>query len=69
MKTHAVTGLRSSRQHVEALESLEERIRARAYELYELRGRDNGRDLEDWLQAEWEEREKTPLRMAIVSRS
>ena len=28
---------------------LEEQIRRRAYELYELRGRDDGRDREDWL--------------------
>lgn len=31
---------------------LEEQIRRRAYELYEARGRENGHDLEDWLQAE-----------------
>ena len=33
---------------------LEERIRVRAYELYEARGRENGHDREDWLQAEGE---------------
>jgi Protein of unknown function (DUF2934) len=33
---------------------LEERIRRRAYELYERRGREDGRDTEDWLQAEAE---------------
>jgi hypothetical protein len=33
---------------------LEERIRCRAYELYERRGREDGRDTEDWLQAEAE---------------
>jgi len=31
---------------------LEERIRLRAYELYEARGREDGRALDDWLQAE-----------------
>jgi len=31
---------------------LEEQIRGRAYQLYEARGRENGSDLEDWLQAE-----------------
>ena len=31
---------------------LEERIRLRAYELYEARGREDGHDLDDWLQAE-----------------
>ena len=29
-----------------------EEIRSRAYELYESRGREDGHDLEDWLQAE-----------------
>ena len=31
---------------------LEEQIRRRAYELYEARGREDGHDLDDWLQAE-----------------
>lgn len=31
-----------------------EQIRFRAYELYEARGRGDGHDLEDWLQAEAE---------------
>jgi hypothetical protein len=31
---------------------LEERVRQRAYELYEGRGRQHGHDREDWLQAE-----------------
>lgn len=35
-------------------ESLEERIRTRAYELYEARGREESHELEDWLQAEAE---------------
>jgi hypothetical protein len=33
---------------------IEQQIRQRAYELYEQRGRDDGRDLDDWLQAECE---------------
>ncbi|HTS38086.1 MAG TPA: DUF2934 domain-containing protein [Candidatus Solibacter sp.] len=32
----------------------QEEIRRRAYELYEQRGRDDGHDLDDWLQAESE---------------
>jgi hypothetical protein len=32
----------------------EERIRTRAYELYEARGREEGHDLENWLEAEAE---------------
>ena len=38
----------------EAPTSLEEQIRRRAYELYEARGREDGHDLEDCLQAEAE---------------
>ena len=34
--------------------SYEEQIRRRAYELYEARGRGDGHDLEDWLEAEAE---------------
>jgi hypothetical protein len=33
---------------------LEERIRFRAYELYEQRGKEHGREVEDWLQAQSE---------------
>jgi hypothetical protein len=32
----------------------EEQIRCRAYEIYEAHGRKDGRDLDDWLQAEAE---------------
>ncbi len=32
----------------------QEMIRSRAYELYEMRGRENGHDEEDWLRAEQE---------------
>ena len=33
---------------------IEQQIRQRAYELYEQRGRTDGQDLDDWLQAERE---------------
>jgi Protein of unknown function (DUF2934) len=33
---------------------LEEQIRLRAYEIYEGRGREDGHELDDWLQAEAE---------------
>lgn len=39
---------------VDVPSSLEDRIRTRAYELYEQRGREDGRDIEDWLRAEAE---------------
>jgi len=37
---------------------LEYQIRLRAYELYEKRGRKDGRELDDWLRAKEEIREK-----------
>ncbi|MBZ5664148.1 MAG: DUF2934 domain-containing protein [Acidobacteriia bacterium] len=37
---------------VQSPEQLQEKIRHRAYELYELRGRQDGRDFDDWLAAE-----------------
>jgi hypothetical protein len=47
---------------------LEEQIRCRAYELYERREREDGHEVEDWLQAEAEiAREKTkPLEVEPV---
>ena len=42
------------RQLAESVEQLEEKIRRRAYELYELRDREDGRDLDDWFKAESE---------------
>ena len=42
-------------------DDLEERIRLRAHEFYEARGRKDGHELEDWLRAEEEiTRKKTP---------
>lgn len=35
-------------------QNIEERIRRRAYELYEARGREHGHDWEDWFRAESE---------------
>ena len=52
MKTHALTGLRPTQK--ETLEALQERIRIRAYQLYEQRGRQDGHELDDWVQAERE---------------
>jgi Protein of unknown function (DUF2934) len=41
----------------ESTVTLEQRIRTRAYELYEQRRRGDGHDVEDWLDAEAEVRE------------
>ena len=43
---------------------LEYQIRRRAYELYEERGREDGHELEDWLRAEEEIREKKVIAAA-----
>jgi hypothetical protein len=40
--------------NVAADQNLEQEIRSRAYALYEERGREDGRDLDDWLRAEME---------------
>lgn len=49
---------RTNDQTTQATTDLLERIRFRAYELYEQRGRADGRDLDDWLQAESEVTQK-----------
>ena len=38
----------------EVEDGVEEQIRTRAYDLFEARGREEGHDLEDWLEAEAE---------------
>jgi hypothetical protein len=46
--------LRTTNQTTESASELQEQIRRRAYELYEQRGRNDGHELDDWLQAESE---------------
>ena len=46
--------LRAVNQTTESTRELQEKIRCRAYELYEERGRHDGHGLDDWLQAESE---------------
>jgi hypothetical protein len=46
--------LKITRKPTELTPELEQRIRDRAYELYEQRGREDGHDTEDWLMAEAE---------------
>jgi hypothetical protein len=43
---------------------LQHEIRLRAHELYEARGREDGHELEDWLRAEEEIKEKKVLIIA-----
>lgn len=46
--------LRTTHQTPQVTSELQEQIRRRAYEVYEQRGRDDGHELDDWLQAESE---------------
>ena len=48
------TPQRITRQTATSSADHQEQIRRRAYELYEQRRREDGRDLDDWLQAESE---------------
>ena len=50
----APTPLMTTKPTTEATSELQEQIHRRAYELYEQRGRDDGHELDDWLQAESE---------------
>lgn len=46
---------------------LQHEIRIRAYDLFERRGRSDGHDLDDWLNAEREiTQAKAPYRLALV---
>ena len=45
---------RPTTQVTKSTPHLQEQIRRRAYELYQQRGRDEGHELDDWLQAESE---------------
>lgn len=47
-----------------ATNDFQEQIRRRAYELYEQRGKEDGRELDDWLQAESEVTESTAKAVA-----
>ena len=51
--------LRATNPTTESTSDVQEHIRRRAYELYEQRGRNDGHDLNDWLQAELEMTQQT----------
>lgn len=53
MKKHKATAPKST-EPAASSEKIEEKIRERAYELYQLRGNQDGHDLDDWLAAEAE---------------
>jgi len=54
MKTDLASNSRPTARIAEPEVDTHEEISRRAYELYVERGRENGHDLEDWLQAETE---------------
>ena len=51
MKSLEPITLKANSAETEASSELQEQIRRRAYELYEQRGGEEGRELDDWLQA------------------
>jgi len=58
----------AKRSPTETPEEIQDQIRRRAYELYEARGRGDGYDLDDWLQAEFEvtQKSKPPKALQFV---
>ncbi len=58
------TGKKLAQTAIEDPQHFEEDIRRRAYELYEERGRGEGHELDDWLQAEQEITQVTRLTAA-----
>ena len=53
-RTSATLPAATETEKTKYYEDLQERVRRRAYDLYERRGREEGHDVEDWLQAEAE---------------
>lgn len=54
MAKHATQAPVDTRQTTEPGADFQEKVRVRAYELFEQRGSEHGHDIEDWLQAELE---------------
>jgi len=55
------TGKKAEASATANRENLEEEIRRRAYELYQSRSREDGKDVDDWLQAKNEVESKAGL--------
>ena len=62
--THNAHTDKNARASIESATSLHEQIRRRAYELYEKRGREDGHDVEAWLEAESEMNEENVKALA-----
>ena len=61
MKKHKVAASKST-EPAAPPDKIEEKVRRRAYELYELRGNQDGHDVDDWLTAEAEITRAKPVR-------
>jgi Protein of unknown function (DUF2934) len=59
-----LTAVPTANQQTKPTGELQEKIRRRAYELYDQHGRNNGHDLDDWLQAESEVTRQKPSAIA-----
>lgn len=64
MAKHATPAREITQQVTEPTTEIQERIRIRAYELYEQRGGEHGHDFDDWLQAELELTRQKPEKIA-----
>jgi Protein of unknown function (DUF2934) len=58
-----------SARPVQSPEQIQQLIRQRAYELYEQRGREDGRDFDDWIAAESEVTRDTGILPSTKTRS
>jgi len=67
MKTMPITPtpLTTTQQTTESTSERQEQIRRRAYELFEQRGRENGHELDDWLQAKAEVTHQTERKAKV----
>jgi len=67
MKTKPITRtpVITAQQPTESTSKRQEQIRRRAYELFEQRGREDGHELDDWLQAKAEVTEQTARKAKV----
>jgi hypothetical protein len=61
-KTNAPQAAKTPRSSVAATDDIVNRIRMTAYQLFEQRGSQPGRDIDDWLAAELQTRHRTTTR-------
>jgi Protein of unknown function (DUF2934) len=64
MAKHTTHAPVDTRHIAESTTEFQEKIRVRAYELFEQRGGEHGHDIEDWLQAEIELVRQKPKKIA-----